>query len=87
MATVQRGAITLQKCQEKEAQQARKSLNKLQRQAFHCEEDAQQAADKPQRQWKRHQLSNMKIKEVKKHDHPGLAFGHQIRETSHLNLS
>lgn len=66
-----REAKTLHRRREKEAGQAQKSLKKIQRQAFHCKEDAQQAAHRWDQQWKWHQLGGLKIKESKKYDQPG----------------
>lgn len=70
-SAAEREAKTLQKRREKEAEKARKSLKKLKRQAFHCKEDAQQAAHSWEQQWNWHQLVNLKIKTNKKYDQPG----------------
>ena len=62
---------TLHRQLEKEAQQARKSLTKLQRQPFHCQEDAQAAIDQWQQQWKWHSADQIQIIQHEKHDGPG----------------
>ncbi len=68
---MERESQTLTRRQKKEAQQAQKSLRKLGRQQFHCQEDAQAAALEWQQQWKWHRLKNIQIKTQKKYGQAG----------------
>ena len=62
---------TLQRRLKKEVEQARKSLKKLQRQSFSCQQDAQAAVQRWAQQWQWHQLSAVQISPRKKQDRPG----------------
>jgi transposase len=70
-SAAEREAKTLQRRLEKEAEQARKSLKKLQGQVFHCREDALQAAGQCAEKWSWHELKDVRIKENRKYLLPG----------------
>jgi transposase len=70
-SAAEREAKTLQRKLDKESEQARKSLKNLQRQVFHCREDALQAAGQCGEKWSWHELKDVRLKESKKHDKPG----------------
>jgi transposase len=59
---------TLQRRIDKEAIQIAKSWKKLQKQTFHCKEDAEQATQGWQQQWKWHRLDKLKIGKQKKYE-------------------
>lgn len=74
-SAAQREAATLKKKLDKEQVQAEKDLKKLGRQYFHCLQDAQQAAQQWQQQWKWHTLADIKIQEHKKYKQAGRPTG------------
>lgn len=64
-------AVALKRKLDNEQEQAEKALKKLGRQRFHCLQDAQQAAQRWQQQWKWHTLTNVKIQEHKQYQQAG----------------
>ena len=70
-SAMERESRTLTRRREKEAQEAQKSLKKLGRQPFHCQEDALEAAQGWQQQWKWHQLEAVQAKAHKNYDQAG----------------
>ena len=71
LSAAEREAKTLKRRLDKESEQAQKSLRKLGRQHFHCQEDALEAAEQWQKQWKWHHLDSIQVKKNKKHDQAG----------------
>ena len=67
----ERADKTLRRQLDKEAEQARKSLKKLQRRSFNCQEDAKAAYTQWEQKWKWHQLSDIQIEKQKSYDQPG----------------
>lgn len=70
-AAEQRESKTLARRLEKEAEQARKQLKQLSREAFHCQADAQQAAQKFSQSLKWMQLDQLEIQVEKHFKKPG----------------
>lgn len=70
-SAAKREAATLKKNLDKEQARAEKALKKLGRQHFHCRQDADEAIQQWQQQWKWHTLTNIKIHEHKKYGQAG----------------
>ena len=70
-SAAKREEATLKKNLDKEQVRAEKALKKLGRQHFHCRQDAEQAAQQWQQQWKWHGLTQLKIQEHKKYGQAG----------------
>lgn len=66
-----RAQKTLQRQVNKEAGKAEKSFKKPRRQAFHCSEDAQKAAQGWLKQWKWHKLEDVQVFEKATYEQPG----------------
>jgi len=74
-SAAEREGKTLERRLKKEAEQIQKSLRKLSRQQFHCQEDALEAAARWQQQWKWHGLGKVQVEEIKKYGKAGRPSG------------
>ena len=70
-SAAQREAMALKRQLDRECADAEKSLKKLSRERFHCQEDAQKAAQKWNQNWKWYQLQQLALTTHTEHDRAG----------------